>query len=196
MYEYIKGKLTHISPEYFVVEGGAIGYKIFVPINLYTNALKLGSDICLYTSFVVREDSQKLFGFLSKESRNFFEKLCSISGIGARTALSLIGHMDNVQLQLAIQTGNSALLSRVPGIGKKTAERIIVELGDTIQKWKIEQVGTIEGPPDLISDALAALINLGYNQPQATRALQKAIPKEGEPTLKLAALITKALQHV
>lgn len=196
MYEYIKGKLTYTSPEYFVIEAGFVGYKIFTPINLYTNALKIGSEICLYTSFVVREESQKLFGFLSKESRNFFEKLCTISGIGPRTALSLIGHIDSVQLQLAIQTGNSALLSRVPGIGKKTAERIIVELGDTIQKWKLTQTDTIDGPPDLISDALAALINLGYNQAQATRALQKAAPKEGEPTPKLAALITKALSHV
>jgi Holliday junction DNA helicase RuvA len=195
MYEYIKGTLTALCPEYATVENAFIGYKIYIPINLYTNELKIGSEVLLYLSHIVREDSERLFGFSTKESRNFFEKLCSISGIGAKTALSLIGHMENRQLQVAIQTGNIKLLTHIPGIGKKTAERIVVELGDQIAKWTFTQKSSKEGPTELFSDAFTALLNLGYNQPQAQKAVQKALD-ESETEFTLSRLITTALRHI
>ena len=195
MYEYIKGTLTALYPEYAVIETHLIGYKIYIPINLYTNSLQIGKEVQLYLSHMVREDSERLFGFLTKESRNFFEKLCSISGIGAKTALSLIGHMENRQLQVAIQTGNIQLLTHIPGIGKKTAERIVVELSDQINKWNFTQKAPQEGPTELFSDAFTALLNLGYNQPQAQKAVQKALD-EGDAQLTLSRLITTALRHI
>jgi Holliday junction DNA helicase RuvA len=195
MYEYIKGTLTALYPEYAVIEANGVGYKIYIPINLYTNVLQLGNETLLYLSHVVREDSERLFGFDTKESRNFFEKLCSISGIGGKTALSLIGHMENRQLQVAIQTGNVKLLTHIPGIGKKTAERIIVELSDQIAKWSFAQKAPQEGPTELFSDAFTALLNLGYNQPQAQKAVQKALD-ESDASLTLSRLITTALRHI
>jgi Holliday junction DNA helicase RuvA len=194
MYEYIKGTLSALYPEYAVIETGGIGYKVYIPINLYTNSLHVGSEILLFLSHIVREDSERLFGFLTKEGRNFFEKLCSISGIGAKTALSLIGHMDNRQLQVAIQTGNIQMLTHIPGIGKKTAERIVVELSDQIGKWKFVQKESSEEPHELFSDAFTALLNLGYNQPQAQKAVQKALD-ESDASLTLSRLITTALRH-
>ena len=195
MYDYIKGNLVHISCEHATIESNGIGYKILIPINFYTNAQKLGEEVCLYTSFVVREDSQKLFGFSSRGERDFFEKLIGISGIGAKIALSLIGHMESAQLQMAIQTGNASMLSRIPGIGKKTAKRIIMELGDRIHKWKLDTSNKINGPPEMIHDALIALINLGYNQAQAQKALQRTLDEKGDK-IELSSLISHALQRV
>src|SRR5690606_31770020 len=104
------------------IEAGGIGYKIFIPVSLYAAGPPLNKKLKLYTSFIVREDSMRLFGFQSSDERQFFEKLCGISGIGAKTALSIIGHMEHSTLKRAIQSGNAALLSKIPGIGKKTAE--------------------------------------------------------------------------
>jgi len=196
MYEHIRGTLSYICPEYFVIDTNGIGYKIFIPVNLYTQNIQLSQEICLFVSFVVREDSMKLFGFQTKDDRNFFEKLCAVSGIGTKTALSLIGHVESSNLKLAIQTGNTLLLNKIPGIGKKTAERIIYELGDKIHKLKLDSKTTSnENFSHIASDALTALINLGYNHTQAQKALQKALdasPKE----LPLPKLITRALSLV
>ena len=192
MYEYIKGTLVSLSHEFAIIDVGGIAYRIHIPISLYTMAHKEGSELTLYISHIVREDSERLFGFLSRGERDLFEKFLGISGIGAKTALSLIGHMDSGDLKLAIQTGNATLLSRVPGIGKKTAERIIVELSDRIEKWKLETSLPTGVKGDLISDALAALTNLGYSHSHAEKAIKKVIDDNEE----LPQLITSALKHI
>ena len=197
IYETIGGKVTFSSLEYVVLETGGIGYKIFVPLNLSTKGLKLGESITLFISHVVREDSQKLFGFSTREERNFFEKLCTISGVGPKTALAMIGHMENSQLKSAIQMGNASLLSKIPGIGKKTAERIIVDLGDTMHKWRLEQSAQGESiSSDVALDALQTLINLGYNRAQAQKAVTKVLETTEGKDPPLSNVIALSLKNI
>ncbi len=197
IYETMRGKITALNPDYAVLEVNGIGYKIFIPINLFTKGMKINAEMLLYISHIVREDSEKLFGFATLEERNFFEKLCSISGVGAKTALAMIGHMGNAELRSAIEMGNATLLSRIPGIGKKTAERIIVDLSDSMHKWRLEQ-GTkgIKTSSNVAIDALQALINLGYNRGQAQKAVSSVLEEAGDEPPPLSNIITKALKLV
>ena len=133
MFEYIKGSLKDLTPEKAILETAGLGYKILIPLSVYSNLLGKESDIKLYISAVYREDSQRLFGFLSKDQRDLFEKICDISGIGPKIALIIIGHLDETALYLSIQNQDVKSLTRVPGLGKKTAERLIIELKDKFE---------------------------------------------------------------
>ena len=141
-----------------------------------------------------------LSGFLNRKERDFFEKLSDVSGIGPKTALSLIGHMDSSALEEAISSANIFLLSKVPGIGKKTAERLIVELKDKIKTGFKGDLPSVNGTEvkeedNTVSDALNALMNLGYNTMQAQKAIKKALEHTGE-TPELSKLITTALKGI
>ena len=193
MIEYIKGILTDSSPSHAVLEAQGIGYKVAIPLNNYAKLPQTGKETILYISTVIREDAHKSYGFTSKTERDFFEKLIDVSGIGPKTGLALIGHMELMDLQLAISQSNITLLSKVPGIGKKTAERLIVELKD--KTAKIAEMSLSSGPSkkDLFSDALGALVNLGYHPLQAQKAVKQVLANaEKEPDL--ASLITSALR--
>ena len=196
IYETMRGVITAINPDYVVLEIHGIGYKIFIPVNIYTKGLKIESEMLFYISHHVSENAEKLFGFATLQERNFFEKLCTISGVGAKTALSMIGHMGNAELRSAIEMGNATLLSRIPGIGKKTAERIIVDLSDSIHKWRLEQESQgVKTSSSIAIDALQALLNLGYNRSQAQKAVSKVLDTaDQEPPL--SNVITSALKLV
>ena len=200
MFEYIQGKLVEYSPHQAVIDVNGVGYRLLIPLSTYTHMPQLGSQMLLYISTVIREDSHRYFAFLNRKERDFFEKLSDISGIGPKTALNLIGHMDSTSLEEAIASANIFLLSKVPGIGKKTAERLIVELKDKIEKGSIAKIpstlATHKSERDsTISDALNALMNLGYNAMQAQKAIKKALERfEGEP--ELSTLITTALKGI
>lgn len=200
MFSYIKGLLTQATATYATIEAAGVGYKLFVPTNLFVNLPALGSALLLHSSFIVREQSQALYGFLTAQERDLFETLLNVSGIGPKLALSLLGHLSLDDLQQAIQQSNIALLSKVPGIGKKIAERLIIELRDKIGHLCPPDPSalSISLPKDpaaqKISDAMSALINLGYHQNLAQKAIKKAlqeIPEESE----LAIIITSALKH-
>ncbi len=195
MYESIRGRVSHLTPEYAVVEVGGIGYKIYIPVNLYTSVLESGSDCQLFTSLVVREDDLLLFGFISRKDRELFELITSISGIGAKTAISIIGHIPLNDLYTAIETKNIPKLCKIPGIGKKSAERLTLELKD-----RIKLDSSLPLPKnvhhDLLSDASLALIRLGYNQKAVETALKKAMDSTLEESPNLPRLITSALKHI
>ncbi len=195
MYESIKGLISYVSPEYAVVDVGGIGYKIYIPVNLFTTILQTGMIAELFTALVVREDDMKLFGFISRKDRELFELLTSISGIGAKTSLSIIGHITVNDLHEAIETKNSALLCKIPGIGKKSSERLIVELKDRIKPdTTVKVVRGIKS--ELLSDATLALIRLGYNQKVAESAIKKAMDAASEEIVGLPKLITSALKNI
>jgi holliday junction DNA helicase RuvA len=196
MYEYIKGTLIEATPSKAIVEVQGLGYHLFIPFNNFSKFPTVGSLVTLYTSFVVREDSQKLYGFLTRHERDLFENLLGISGIGPKTALCLIGHMQIYDLQAAISEGNTQVICKIPGIGKKTAERLIVEMRDKItremQATSAQNSHEEEGP---ISDAVSALIHLGYHRTQAQKAIKMALSDlQSEP--ELAQLITAALRCI
>ncbi len=198
MYEYIKGTLVEATVLKAVVDVQGLGYSLLIPVNNFSKFPPLGSTITLYTSFIVREDSQKLFGFLTRHERDLFESLVEISGIGPKTSLCLIGHMEIRELQTAISEGNTQLICKIPGIGKKTAERLIVEMRDKIKKMfntfgGSDPLNPSDGEQGPVADALSALINLGYNASQAQKAIKAALNRvQGEP--ELAKLITSALR--
>lgn len=199
MFAYIKGILTFVSPTYAVVEASGVGYKIFIPVNAFGVLPQLNSSCLFYVSFVVREASQTLYGFHSAKERDFFEALLNVTGIGPKIAMALIGHMTAHDLQKAISQGDIPTLCRVPGIGKKGAERLIIEMRDKVQvaydpqEFAVHAYGDLRGQK--VSDAMSALINLGYNQQSAQNALKKCLKDNPEP-IDLAVLITDALKHI
>jgi Holliday junction DNA helicase RuvA len=194
MIEYIKGTLAESSPQYAVIETHGIGYKLMIPLNNYSKLPQQGKEVTLFVSTVIREDAHKSYGFFSRTERDFFEKLIDVSGIGPKTGLTLIGHMDLSDLQLAISQSNVALLSKVPGIGKKTAERLIVELKDKASKLPEAPQAFVSEKKDLFSDALSALVNLGYHPLQAQKAVKDVLNQSADQT-DLATVITSALRQ-
>ncbi len=196
MYEFIRGKLVSSTALRAIVDVNGIGYSISVGLNTYSRLPQLEEEVVLYLSFVVREDSHTLYGFLTLAEREFFEKLTNISGIGPKTAIALLGHIDLVDLQMAILHGNIALISKSPGIGKKTAERLIVEMRDKIKQDKTHPTSSEPGQKrGVIGDAISALINLGYHPIEAQKAVKKVtIDPSKEPDL--GKLITSALKNL
>ena len=200
MYEYITGTLIQTSPSKAIIEAHGIGYCLLIPINLFSKLPDVGKQATLYTSFVVREDSQKLFGFLASAERDLFESLIEVSGIGPKTALCLIGNLELGQLESAISQGNLPLICKIPGIGKKTAERLIVEMRDKIKKGMgrasgLHSLHGMDNEPGVVADAICALVNLGYNSALAQKAIKTALSRIGEEP-ELAALITSALRCI
>jgi Holliday junction DNA helicase RuvA len=201
MYAFIKGVLAASSPISIVVETGGIGYKIFIPVHFFSQLPQLGEQLLVHTSFVVRELSQTLYGFISVEERDLFEILTTVSGIGPKLALCLIGHLPCYELQKAIKNQEIVLLCKIPGIGKKTAERLCMELRDKLVDLETDSNGprptaTLGSTQaQKVSDAMSALINLGYNQATAQKAIKTTL-KELDEDSDLATLITRALQKV
>lgn len=145
---------------------------------------------------MVREDSHTLYGFLQKEERDLFETLLTISGIGPKTASSIIGHMEISTFQKAISNSDIRLLSKMPGIGKKTAERLVIEMRDKFKGKSKASISTLSsGGNDLASDAVNALINLGYHALAAEQAVQEATKLNKDET-DLGRLITAALRQI
>lgn len=230
MYAFIKGLLAYSSSTYIHLETHGVGYKIWIPSNIISKLPNKGEEVLLYTTFVVRENAHTLYGFLSEQERDLFELYIDISGVGPRTALSLIGHLSLHQLHTAIQHNDLKPLCKVPGIGRKTAERLIMEIRDKLPNFisnysfnhelndenssftsfSLSSVQIIKDDPQTqaIKDAISALINLGYNQAAAQKAIKisvqellgskdKDLNKKEQITSKdIGDLISKALQHI
>lgn len=198
MYSYFIGKLVSQNLGSALIETGGIGYKIFIPASVYGKLPQNGKEIVFHVSFVIRENLQALYGFLRVEERDLFEELITVSGIGPKTALSLIGHMTIEQFHSAVGNGDVQAISKVPGIGKKIAERLILEMRDKLSKAsKSFSMEFIESNPHAqkISDAINALMNLGYNQATAHKAINKSLKTLPDAT-ELPILITEALKNV
>ncbi|MBU6446860.1 MAG: Holliday junction branch migration protein RuvA, partial [Verrucomicrobia bacterium] len=132
MFESIKGQLIDKTAVKAVVETGGIGYRLTIPFSAYTK-LPSGGAVHLFLSQVVREDSNTLYAFIEKEERDLFETLITLSGIGPKTALSIIGHLEMGAFHRAIHAADVRLLSKIPGLGKKTAEKLVIEMRDKVK---------------------------------------------------------------
>jgi len=178
MYEYIKGIFKTIEKEYIVVECGNIGYKIFTSDSTISNMPAIDQPVKIYTHQIVREDFIGLYGFLTKEEISMFNLLISINGVGPKAALSLMSIANVSTLKYAIITDDDKLITKAPGIGKKTAQRIILELKDKINLGETIQDGVVINPIDIdnekLSEAVGALMALGYSDKEAEKALEKA----------------------
>ncbi|MDP2789219.1 MAG: Holliday junction branch migration protein RuvA [bacterium] len=169
----IKGKVTFRTDKFLIIETAGVGYKVSVSPDILSKA-SLNSDISLFIHTHVREDVFDLYGFLDRENLEFFEMLLGVSGIGPKSALAILGVTTINTLKKAIGTGDTGYLTKVSGIGRKTAEKIVIELRDKIANDFSEKSGdSLRGE----MDALEALKSLGYSQHEAREALKKVSPE-------------------
>ena len=195
MIAYLKGKLEAKSNEYIIIEVNGIGYKVFMS-GSSINELERGTDVKVFTYMKVREDDVSLFGFLNNEELVTFELLISVGGIGAKSAISILNNITPSKFALAVITNDVNSLKKLPGIGAKTAQRIILELQD---KLKSEEKLTVEGAKEQIEleinnsetvkEAIQALQILGYNK----KEIDKVMEKIEDSNLSVEELIRKGL---
>lgn len=193
MYEYIKGKYIGINKDYIIVENNGIGYKIFTSGATMSSIPKSGDEIMLYVEQIVREDFLGLYGFDSKEELEMFKLLLTINGVGAKAALSLLSISRVNNLKYAIMTGDEKHLCRGVGIGKKTAARIILELRDKLKPDELfDDENNFEACNNenimVLSEALSALIALGYSEKEAEAVLKNADKNESVENIIKSAL--------
>ncbi len=180
MIAYIKGILAEKNPSLLIVDVGGVGYEIFASLNTFDRLPPCGSECKLLTYHHIREDTQILFGFIDAREKEMFELLLGVSGVGARTALSILSGLTVAELSLCISENNIKRISSVHGIGKKTAERILVELRDKINPFEalasFDKVGTQTAT--VMRDSVMALTSLGFAQEKATKMVQSVLEKE------------------
>jgi Holliday junction DNA helicase RuvA len=167
----IQGTLIESNPPQVLVDVHGIGYEVDVPMSTFYNLPGLGEKVTLLTHMVVREDAQLLYGFLTAPERDCFRQLLKVTGIGARTALAILSGMSVEMLVQAVAMQEVGILTKVPGIGKKTAERLILELKDKLGSAMISSGVTVAS--SAIADVIKALVSLGYSEREATQAAKK-----------------------
>jgi holliday junction DNA helicase RuvA len=167
----IAGLLLEKNPPYLLVDCGGVGYEIAVPMSTFYNLPNSGEKIVLLTQLIVREDAHLLYGFGTQQERTTFRELLKISGIGARMALAVLSGMSVQELAQAVTMQDAARLTRTPGIGKKTAERLLLELKGKLGADLGTVAGTVSGP-DHASDILNALLSLGYSEKEALMSVK------------------------
>lgn len=194
MFAYIKGTLEMKLNDSVIVEANGVGYKIFMAQNAIEKCGSIGDNVKIHTHYHVREDNISLYGFLTSEELNLFELLISVSGIGAKSALVILANIEPHNFALAVITNDEVRITKIPGIGKKTAQRMIIELRDKMKKLELEEsestevVRTVEAEEN-VSEAISALQVLGYNK----KEIEKAFEKENLSGLSVEDIIRKGL---
>jgi Holliday junction DNA helicase RuvA len=190
---HLRGRILEKHPNRTVVDVSGVGYDVFVPLSTFYSLGDPGGEIALRIHTHVREDALVLYGFLTLLEQELFERLIGVSGIGPKLALAVLSGIEPRDLIRAIERGDVARLTAIPGVGKKTAERIVLELKDRLPRAQLVAAAASDVAPfssELRDDLLSALINLGYHRPLAEKAVAsalKAVPDGGfEPTLKQA----------
>ena len=168
----LTGTLAEKTPPQVLVDVAGVGYELDVPMSTFYNLPATGERVALYTHLVVREDAHLLFGFGSEQERRAFRQLLKISGVGARTALSVLSGLSVAELAQAVTMQDTGRLTKIPGIGKKTAERLLLELKDKLGADLTAVVG-VHRPAPVMSDVLNALLSLGYSDKEAVAAVKK-----------------------
>ena len=197
MFYYLSGTVTHIEPYLAVIDCGGVGYACRTTNNTLSH-LQKGKPAKLYTHLNVREDAMELFGFASREEKRMFLSLTGVSGVGPKMALALLGSMPLKELNLAILLGDVTALSRAPGIGKKTAQRIALELKDKVSQEDVSAVSIGGAAPvqsmaaDCVTEALEALQALGYTPAEARNAVQ-SVRDQSDKTDELIKLALRSM---
>ena len=191
----LRGKILEKHPNRIVVDVNGVGYEVFVPLSTFYGLGEPGSEISVRIHTHVREDALLLYGFVTLLEQELFERLIGIGGIGPKLALAVLSGIEPMELVGAIERGDVARLTAIPGVGKKTSERIVLELKDRLPRARLAAVaaGGATDAPALRDDVVSALVNLGYHRPLAERAVDAAIKAFGatadagfERTLKQA----------
>lgn len=193
MFAYIKGVLAEKGENYVVIDVMGIGYRVFMPNSSINKVGELDEQVKVHTYYYVREDNIKLYGFLNNDERKMFELLLSISGVGAKSAITMISEIRPSDFALAVITNDVSKLVKIPGVGKKTAERLIVELKDKLKtETSIREEENSQSSYenlDATKEAISALQVLGYN----TKEIEKAIEKLDTKNMTVEDIIRKIL---
>jgi Holliday junction DNA helicase RuvA len=172
MIAHLRGKLIAKHPNQAIVEAAGVGYDVVISVPTFTELASVGHEVALHIHTHVREDAIALFGFLHREEKQLFEKLLSVSGIGPKLAITILSGMAAADMVGAIKGNDIARLTKIPGIGKKTAERMVLELRDKLKDFGMQPAAPPTSPVE--EDVLSALTNLGYQRPLAERAVATA----------------------
>ena len=176
MIAQLRGRILEKQPNRIVVDVNGVGYDVSVPLSTFYGLGDTGSDIALRIHTHVREDALALYGFGTRLEQELFERLISVSGIGPKVALAVLSGIEPPELVKAIERADLARLTAIPGVGKKTSERLVLELKDRLPKTTIsEEPGRQGTAPALRDDVLSALMNLGYHRPLAEKAVDRAV---------------------
>ena len=187
----LRGILAHKQPPWLVIDVGGVGYELEAPMSTFYDLPDVGRDVILFTHYAQKEDSVALYGFLRESERRLFRDVQRVTGIGAKIALAVLSGVSVDEFARLIQTADVTALTRIPGIGKKTAERMVVELKDRAADF-VSGGAPVTGAlgPDAVSEASVALQQLGYKPAEAARMAREA----GTPGDDVATVIRKALQ--
>jgi Holliday junction DNA helicase RuvA len=200
MIAYLKGKLLEKEANTVIVDVGGVGYEVMIPLSTFYELGEVGEDIELRIFTYVREDTLQLFGFKTLRERALYLKLISVQGIGAKSGISMLSGMSADEIITAVRTDNLARLTSIPGVGKKTAERLVIELRDklndltsgTTQQQLTSAGGASVSADTVYEDAISALVNLGYQRNAAEKALKQAVQDGTE--MSVQKLLRKSLQ--
>lgn len=190
MYEFISGKVAEVSPAHVVIECGGVGYMVNISLVTFTKIQQL-SEVKLYIHENIREDAFIFYGFFDKDERELFKLLISVSGVGANTARMMLSSLSVDEIAAAIASDNVNTLKGIKGIGLKTAQRIIVELKDKIDKRAIDPKNLFLQNNTIREEALSALVMLGFVKGASQKVIDKLVAEN--PELKVEAIIKKAL---
>jgi Holliday junction DNA helicase RuvA len=197
MITHLRGTIVRSSPAELVVDVGGVGYQVSIPLSTFTHFEHSSGEITILTHLHIREDAMQLYGFATESERDLFRLLISVSGIGPRMAQGILSGMGSGDLREAILSGNIGALTAIQGVGKKTAERLIMELKEKVGKGMPEEVAPATGSKDLRSraEAVVALMSLGFTRQGAERTLQEILSKSPTKDLSLEDLIKQALRR-
>ncbi len=201
MIAFLSGKLLEKHANSLIVDVGGVGYEVSIPLSTFYELGEVGSDVKLRIYTSVREDAIQLFGFKTVRERDLYLKLISVQGIGAKSGITMLSGMSADEIIAAIRTDNLAKLTAIPGVGRKTAERLVVELRDKVGELAAGisaetsmAAGTAAGDEGVFDDALSALVNLGYQKNAAEKALQQV--RQDGTELSVQKLLRAALQRL
>lgn len=194
MIAQLRGRLLRKEPQEAVIDVAGVGYRVTIPLSTFYRIGEPGVEVTLLVHTHVREDALALFGFLTPVEQALFERLIAVSGVGPRLAVSVLSGIEAPELVAALRTSDLARLTRIPGVGKKTAERLVVELKDKMQGLPAAEAAVPAAPRAATEDLVSALVHLGYSRPEAERGVERVLRDHGEG--RFEDLLRLALQAV
>jgi Holliday junction DNA helicase RuvA len=188
MISFLKGIIAEKKPPLLVVDVNGMGYEVTASMNTFYDLGELGEKIFIYTHLIVREDAQILYGFRDQQERKLFRTLIKVSGVGPKMAITILSSIAPSAFVESINSNDTATLVRLPGVGKKTAERLVIEMRDRLQDWENSIGSPVILPNDHLQDAIDALIALGYKPNEAQKTVKKVAGNEvnSESIIRLA----------
>lgn len=200
MYAYIKGELAEINTDHIVIEAGGIGYQVFISLQTFDYLPSVGENLKIYTYLYLREDAMILYGFLTKDDLELFKLLISVSGIGPKGGLAILSTLEADDLRFAILSGDAKAISKAPGVGGKTAQRVILELKDKLSfedafeaKTEHVQKNAAAAGGSVKNDAVMALTALGYSSTESLKAVSAV---EITEDMDVEEVLKAALKHL